>query len=411
MLTYAVYIFTVLWYTVLSRTVDLYTSHFDLFWSFKEWFSGNTGLGWEILANVIMFVPFGFLTCCLFRTGKCAGRRRAVMITVCLGMAASLIIETLQLIYLLGVFELDDILTNAAGTLAGACFYNLFARLKQSRILIPGGCCLILLACVSVIGLKSTAEDTNSDKMACLLFFQPDSATLTDGKLELKGFAFRDGKIPRKPVLILRSTNTGKKIRLSVSETERPDAGSYFGIEIHGFKAEGRVSPEEEYEILIRWPWTVALQTGTYITGENIHYYPSEGLIEPTGKDLDDIVQKGVLRLYRPDYHCWVYQSGVDLCWVVGPDFVFEDDGGTYIQYQLWTTETSKLPQERLENNWLWDNIGGYFEEYEIEGDFGPYRVMKREIPAEYPVMTIETGYYKNGAWVWKHYFRPLLIG
>jgi len=75
---------------------------------------------------------------------------------------------------------------------------------------------------------------------------------------------------------------------------------------------------------------------------------------------------------------------------------------------QLWTTQTEKLPQERLDNNWLWDNIGGNFEEYEIQSDFGEYRVMRRELPTEYSITAIVTGYHKNGKWIWRNYFRPI---
>lgn len=80
----------------------------------------------------------------------------------------------------------------------------------------------------------------------------------------------------------------------------------------------------------------------------------------------------------------------------------------SYIQYQLWTTQTEKLPQERLDNNWLWDNIGGNFEEYEMQSDFGEYRVMRRELPTEYAITAIVTGYHKDGKWIWRNYFRPI---
>ncbi len=110
----------------------------------------------------------------------------------------------------------------------------------------------------------------------------------------------------------------------------------------------------------------------------------------------------------QPDYHCWVYQIGSELYWVVDRDFNFEEDGSTYIKYQLWTTQTDRLPASRLTNGHFWDNIGGYFEDYEIKGDFGRCRVMRREIPKEYAVTSIVTGYHKSGKWVWKSYFRPL---
>ena len=67
-----------------------------------------------------------------------------------------------------------------------------------------------------------------------------------------------------------------------------------------------------------------------------------------------------------------------------------------------------EFPQKRLDNNWLWDNIGGNFEDYEIQGDFGEYRVMRRELPTEYPITAIVTGYHKDGKWIWRNYFRPI---
>ena len=102
------------------------------------------------------------------------------------------------------------------------------------------------------------------------------------------------------------------------------------------------------------------------------------------------------------------YQRNGALYWIVDEYFNFEEDGSTYIQYQLWTTQTENLPKHRLENNWLWDNIGGNFEDYEIKDDFGPYRVMKRELPKEYSITSIVTGYYKDGKWIWQEYFRPI---
>ena len=56
-----VYIFTVLWFTVLKRSSGYHVAQFELFWSYKRWFAGDTDLGNEIMANIAMFIPFGFL--------------------------------------------------------------------------------------------------------------------------------------------------------------------------------------------------------------------------------------------------------------------------------------------------------------------------------------------------------------
>ena len=148
-----------------------------------------------------------------------------------------------------------------------------------------------------------------------------------------------------------------------------------------------------------------------YVCADGIHYSPNESFIAPEiegAPGLKEIVEEGTLRVYRPDYHCWVYQVGNALYWIVDQEFNFEDDGTTYIQYQLYTTQKDKLPQKRIENGWFWDNIGGHFEDYELQGDFGEYRVMKRELPKEYSITSIVTGYYKNSEWIWKNYFRPI---
>jgi len=146
--------------------------------------------------------------------------------------------------------------------------------------------------------------------------------------------------------------------------------------------------------------------TGVYINSDGV-YYASKNDFEAPEIDAD-FIQKGVVRVYRPDFHCWVYQYEGSLYWIVDQDFNFEEDNTTYIQYQLWTTQTENLPPKRLDNNWLWDNIGGNFEDYEIQGDFGDYRVMRRELPTEYPTTAIVTGYHKDGKWIWRNYFRPI---
>ena len=121
-----------------------------------------------------------------------------------------------------------------------------------------------------------------------------------------------------------------------------------------------------------------------------------------------DFVKNGTLLVCRPDMHIWIFQYNGSLYWVADEGFHFEDDGLTYIQYHLWTTQTEKLPPGRLARNYFWNNLSGYFEKYEISGDFGKYRVMRCELPTEYSVISILTGYYKNETWVWANSFRPV---
>ena len=397
-------------FTVLNRSIGLHTAQFELFWSYKKWFAGDVDLGREIIANIAMFVPFGFLASCLLQT---YGRlnRRTVIITAAVGMTASLTIEILQLVFMRGLFEWDDVFSNTLGAVTGIIIFNLLLRMKQNRVIIQSVSGIFFIICTIVILTGRIIADVEADITPRMFWFEVEDVQVTDNTVTIEGTAVRYDHEDETPEIILRSTDTGKRIKLKTkTEVQRDD---YLGVDVNSFSASGNLgrTVSDEYEVMIRWPWTMTLSTGAFIRGSDIHYHQSSELVEPdmsNAPDLRDIVENGMLRVYRPDFHCWVYQKDWSLYWIVDEDFDFEEDGSTYIQYQLWTTQIDKLPQKRLENNWLWDNIGGCFEDYEVQGDFGSYRVMKRAIPTSYPVTAIETGYYKDGAWVWKHYFRPV---
>lgn len=357
-----------------------------------------------------MFAPFGFLAACLLQT---YGRlnRRTLIITAAVGMTASLTIEILQLVFMRGLFEWDDVFSNTLGAVVGIIIFNLLLRMKRNSVIIHSASGIFFVVCAIVILTGRSIADVEADITPRMFWFEVGEVQVTDNTVTIEGTAVRYDHEDETPEIILRSTDTGKRVKLKT--TSNRETSDYLGVDVNSFSATGKlgVSGSDEYEVMIRWPWTMTLSTGTFISGSDIHYYQSSELVEPDmsyAPDLRGIVENGMLRVYRPDFHCWVYQKDWSLYWIVDEDFDFEEDGSTYIQYQLWTTQTDKLPQKRLENNWLWDNIGGHFEDYEVQGDFGLYRVMKRDIPTAYPVTAIETGYYKDGAWVWKYYFRPV---
>ena len=155
---------------------------------------------------------------------------------------------------------------------------------------------------------------------------------------------------------------------------------------------------------------TDGILSSVYLTKKGIEYTdPNHNFdLDTLGTDLDRIVKNGVRLVSRPEFGCYVYQLEDKLYWIADEDFTFCDDGRTYIQYQMETTQVDKLPADRLRNNWFWSNIGGCFEDYEVTNqlDCGKYRVMMRNIPQEYSVTRIITGYYQDG-WVWESDFRP----
>ncbi len=381
----------------------------DLFWSYRKWFAGDKDLGKEILGNIAMFIPYGFLLSSVLLTFRNGKRRGGIVFGS--AIVFSFTIEILQLVLIRGLFEWDDVFSNAVGTVIGMLLCHILNRWKYVIELVG---LLFVAICLVVVFSYRNVDSGETDITSRLFCFQIDNCSCINGELTITGFTFRYDQDASKPTIILRSTNTEKKVILDVEQIEREDVNNYFASDYDyidsGFKAVGRIDAGN-YEILIRWPWSVAISTGVYIDSNGVYHERNKDSVQPDVSDAPDvknIVENGIPRVYRQDYHCWVYQVGGDLYWIVDEDFYFELDGTTYIQYQLYTTQKDKLPQKRVENGWFWDNIGGYFEDYEIQGNFGPYRVMKRELPKKYSITSIVTGYYKDGEWVWKEYFRPV---
>ena len=90
--------------------------HLDVFWSYREW-----NISWpEVLTNIILFIPLGILL------GRLC-RWKGILITATL----SVVIEVIQLITHLGLFEIDDILHNTAGAVIGVALYILVKKSKS----------------------------------------------------------------------------------------------------------------------------------------------------------------------------------------------------------------------------------------------------------------------------------------
>ena len=411
-----IFLSCVFWFTFLGRGVRANTPQLELFWSYRRLLAGNVNLAKEIALNIAFFLPIGFLLSSCLRCGNSysSSGKKIYLALIGITVILSLTIELCQLVTMRGLFEWDDIISNTIGAILGICFFQILTRCRHGGTLVS---CVVLLCIIISAGLIIERDRiiTQTDESPRAFFFQLEQVECSGLTVTMTGFAFRIER-PAVPVHIyLRETATGKIHFLSTTQCNRFDVNEYFSCEFDytntGFCAIGEIQPGVEYELLVRFPFTILFSTGVYLNGSDFHYIPEQYFQEPTdrGDELDSIIKSGTLLVYRPDYHCWVYQLGNCLYWIVDEGFNFEDDGTTYIQYQLWTTQTERLPEERLANNWLWDNIGGNFEDFELTGDFGNYRVCCRELPAEYAVIAIVTGYYKNGEWIWQNYFRPLI--
>ena len=406
-LLFLIYMAAVVWFTLLKRTTSYYAARPELFWSYKIWLTGSGRMGLQIFANIAMFVPFGF-----FLAGLLPRRRRALLVPVFAALF-SLSIETLQLSLLRGVFEWDDMISNTTGALLGLGLMAAVEKIRPERRASDARMLIGVLFAAASVGVflfgqrVYSIQEGNLPRVFCC---QVDAAAVEDGELTLRGFAFYYERPKAAISLLLRNPESGETIRLAAVRTASEAVDRYFACAHDyaetGFTARGKADPGTEYELFIKLPLAAAQPTGIWIEGEEIRYAPKEGFAAPAL--AAPFVTDGTLRAYHPEAHCWVYQYEGALYWIADQDYAFEEDGSTYIQYQLWTTQVEKLPEKRLKKNHRWDNIGSYFERYELDGDFGPYRVMRRELPTAYAVTSVATGMTKDGAWIWKSYFRPI---
>lgn len=78
-----------------------------------------------VVENVLLFLPFGFLSGWAFES------MRNILCCTFLGAAVSVGIECLQLVTRRGFFQIDDILTNTLGALIGGLIFWILTRRKR----------------------------------------------------------------------------------------------------------------------------------------------------------------------------------------------------------------------------------------------------------------------------------------
>ena len=110
------YIFVVVCSTVVFRP-SLSIARWELtpFWTYRAVMEHVSGVSvWDIILNVVLFVPFGFLVKMLFP-------KMSVCKMLSIAALFSLGIEVLQNIYSKGISQFDDIMHNTIGAVLG-CF-------------------------------------------------------------------------------------------------------------------------------------------------------------------------------------------------------------------------------------------------------------------------------------------------
>ena len=114
--------------TVLARTVMKKAIYkLTLFWSYTAIASGKKHLLAEVILNVVLFLPVGFLLPVVWEKARL---RHAVLA----GAAFSAIIEVSQLLTRRGWFEFDDMIHNALGAAIGYGLYRAGKKLAELAV-------------------------------------------------------------------------------------------------------------------------------------------------------------------------------------------------------------------------------------------------------------------------------------
>lgn len=130
------YILLLLFLAVLGRrSLEYYRFNFEPGYSYRQVLSGDLTLAPQIMANIAVFVPVGAL-------GSLTTKRRGFLKGLMLGVGLSLCIELLQLVMRNGTCEVDDLISNALGTLLG---------------------CILAAGCGMIMRGRSAAKEKHSE--------------------------------------------------------------------------------------------------------------------------------------------------------------------------------------------------------------------------------------------------------
>lgn len=155
----------------------------SFFYSYKDaWISASETAWRNIILNILMFVPLGFW----LPVGN--ERFRVFWKTSLVGCLLTIVIEVLQLILSLGLFEVADVFNNTLGTMIGYGFYKiieLFVRLhkkEQTRLskMIACQIPLVLTVCMflGIFGAYQMQELGNLS-IECILPYSKDAFVIS----------------------------------------------------------------------------------------------------------------------------------------------------------------------------------------------------------------------------------------
>ena len=121
-----VYILCVVFFTIISRFTNrdysaIKQTGIVFFYSYS--LIDHADIRWQIYENILMFFPFGFMLPWATEKG--------FLKTMLIGCCFSIIIETTQYFFRLGMCEMDDVIHNTLGTAIGFGYWRLLQVIKE----------------------------------------------------------------------------------------------------------------------------------------------------------------------------------------------------------------------------------------------------------------------------------------
>lgn len=388
----AVYLLFIFYITLYSRSFSLIrTCRLELFWSYFQWAKGSADTGKQILLNIALFVPLGYFLLDVLRTWNL---KRAGLWTVLISFGITASIETIQYVDGLGLGEADDVFNNVLGAVLGAgiyklCEYVLGAGNREWYKTWIAAAFLVL----GVIGCKMVNPvPLRPIQVLSQLDFAIDDLSLQGNRLMLQGICRAYGQEAPAYQILLRGVSSGR-----IYKADTVSDGDRFQAMVHAV-------PDEKAEVLVKFKIYSPWQTSVYINKDRLEYV--RGTVkepETVGTDLEWLVRTGILKVYEPLYDTYVYQFDNKLYWLIGTPL---DKQVTVLCY-VYTNEPDKLPEKMKKHKLEILNFRAG-DNNEITGTIrcGKYRLFEREIPTDYNITAVRTGFYANKKVTWERYFR-----
>lgn len=308
----------------------------------------------------------------------------------------------------------------------------LVSKIKNNRLLQIITCIVLSSFVIGFYIIFSKITDTKNYQKYSLekdikLINKVENMKIENDVLKLEGYAFYLNRNSSNSSIsiFLKNISNNNEIWMDTETISREDIQNYYNCEFNyehsGYIATTRYNKlniSKVYEIFLNIDTydengkiqRKTVTTNRYLYNEELLTYNPYDFVQPDinvqSELLKRIFKEGLLRFYRKDVGIYIYEYQNKLYWVADNNFQFDEEGRTYIPYQLWTSQLNKLPENRIQYGY--DNLDFVFENFEIkEENTVPYRVAVRDIPDNYAITYALTGVYdlNENKLLWHDYF------